>query len=523
MMTRTQRFLALTSLATVFACGGSSGKPAANEPEPSAVAADSASTTQGGVIGGTAAVGTVALPEIPQAPAQKPATLTAEISLSNPNQQLTQIGTFADAVQPGIGSFITPQTLMQSVGGMVGSDALSGVDLNKPLHIALLDDERVVLIVGVSDETSLNASLSATNKVIFHNGFAAIGQPEALVTVAPYALSNLVNQPSAAEPTLSIFVPSVLNGPKAAELRNDVLSLGEDAGNLVMAGLGELTIIRTTLDANQHGATIRMVAEVKAGGHLQEFLGKQRASDFSMMAPIGTGPWGMVAAGRIDASSFAPVLNNLAGKQANPLVAQVVTHLLSLNGDMAVAMNLPKKPELVMAMDLGDGGGTAQLLTNLLTMMSKQKDLNMEGMIANVKMGSMKAKGGAVHEIKFKPTTDHLKGLYGKKGVSAFVGVVANRFVASFGPNAKKQAKTLANGKANKKGRGKKLEAAMRLSQSARESFFVAMDALALQGARDAKDVPPVVLGLGFTDTSATLRIELPTDFVKEAAQGSLF
>jgi hypothetical protein len=508
----------------LVACGGP--KTDTNTPEPGGTE-DSAPVTMVGDPVTAPDPAPVALPDIPASPAAAPASLMAEVILGNPNAQLTKVGTFVDAVQPGMGAFVTPQTFMQMLEGMNGATGIEGVDLNGPLYITVLDGEKIVTIVTMSSEAKLRSSLEGGRaQVLTHEGFAAFGHPAALAEVGPYALSNLVNQAKPELPTLNLHMGKIMDSSQGEMIRAQIKQGAGNAeaavGQTVVDVFDNIETLRASLDAQPSGATVRLVADVP-GGPLKGFLAKQRPSDYSMLNRIGTGPWGIAAAGRIDVSAFAPVLVKLGEAEANPIITQVAAQLPSLSGEMAMGLNMPDKPEFVMELSLIDPKGIAQVVDTLMALAAKKKDQEIDGMPAKLKLRSIKTRGGSLHELSAKPTTPKQIEMYGKKKVSAFFGVAVNSFIATFGNNAKKHAKTLVTAKGKLAGKGSKLAAAAELSKSARESLLISVDALSLQGKRAPKDVDPLIIGVGFTDKTIEGRLVVPTALVKEAASMGFF
>ncbi len=503
------------------ACGGpaKTATPAdQKEPPAEAVLVDQAS-------GGSSDVSKLV---IPSAPVAAPATLMAEVLLSNPNHQITQIATFADAVQPGMGAFVTPASLMQMLEGMVGAVGIAGLDLNAPTYVTITDGNRFVIVGTVASEADLMDSLSSgSTQVITHEGFAAIGSSEALMEVAPYALSTLVKRPVPDKPTLSLYLSKILAGSHGDELRSDLMNnIGSDDASRAVAAvlietINSVEVLHTSLDADPAAAVIAMQAIVKDGA-LKDFIGKQKPADFSVLDRIGTGPWGMVAAGRFDLSLIAPMVNKMVEAENNPMLTQIAAQLGNLGGEMAIALNMPKTPELVMAMELIDAASLAQILDSIVALAASQPNLDMGGMPATLKPLSLKTRGGSLHELKLNPANDFQKELYGKKGVSAFFGVAGNNLLATFGVNAKKYANVLVTANAKIPGKGTKLAAAVAQAKAAGESLLFAVDVLSLQGQRPPKDVDPILLGIGFSGNAVQARMVLPTEFVKEAAAGGL-
>ncbi len=469
------------------------------------------------------------LPEIPATAAPAPAGLMAEVILSNPHKQLTRVGLFMDAVQPGIGAFVTPQAFLQMLSGMTGARNLQGVDLNGPLFIAVLDTQEIVIVVTMASEAELRTSIEGGRlHLLAHDGLAAIGTAKGLTTVAPYVLSNLAKTRASALPTLNLHIAKTMQGPMGPDMREQIerrmLIAGSDPVAIATVSeiFNNIGVIRTSLDTSQAGATVLVEADV-AGGPIKAFVEKQRPAEFSMIKRIGTGPWGVVAAGRLDFSVFAPILVAFGEAQANPVLTQIAAQVSSLNGEMAIGINLPNKPELAMAMELQDAKGVAQVVDTLMALASKKKDHDLAGMSTKVKLNSIRTRGGSLHEVRAKPSTPRQIEQYGKKNVSGFFGVSVNNLIATFGHNAKKHAKILSAASGKIAGKGSKLSAAIALATSARESLVIAMDVLSGQGERPPKDVDPLILGVGFGDGTIRARLVIPTELVLEGMKLGLF
>lgn len=519
-MNKASKTLLLALSLSLAACGGPS-----DPKSPADTAAAGAATEPTAV-----AVGEPArpeLPNVPSTPAEAPASLTAVVTAGNPNAQITQIGTFVDAVFPGMAAFVTPQALMQQVEGIVGVVGLRGLDLNQPLHMLMLDDQSAVVVATVASEAELNESLEGTSTMLMLNdGYAAIGKFDALHKAGAYALSNLVKAEIPAQPTVALHLGKIMRGPHAESVRQQIKGqmsgeVGSFGSEVTLSLMSNIEVLSMNLDASPEGATVRLIGE-GIGGPLKEFLGKQRAADFSMMGRIGTGPWATSMGGRLDLSPFIPLLVKLGEAQAQPFVTQIAAQLGTLNGEMGVAMNLFPSRELLVGMELSDGKGLSQLLDTLMAMVAKEKNLDFDGLKGKLKLGAIKTRAGSLHEMKLTPTTDKLKKDYGKKGVSAFFGIVADTLLVTFGPKAKAQARTLSAKSGKLAGKGAQLGNVVEQAKSLNESFMMAFDVLSIQGQRPAEDVAPIVFGVGFTPDSFTGRLVVPTAVAKELASGAL-
>ncbi len=511
-------FLLALSL-SLAACGGPSDpKSPANTTE-----------TAVGTNPGSVAVGdpvTPQLPNVPATPAEAPAGLTAVITAGNPNGQITQIGTFIDAVVPGMAAFVTPQTLMQQIEGILGVVGLRGLDLNQPLHMLMLDDQQAVLVATISSEAELSESLEGTRTtVMLHDGYAAIGKFDALHKAGAYGLSNLAKADVPELPTVFLHLGKIMNGPHAAMVRQQLKDQMNDesgavAAEILLSIMESIEVLSMDFDGNASRATVRLMGQ-GVTGEFKDFLSIQKPSSFSMFDRIGTGPWNAAVGGKLDLTPFLPLLVKLGEAQAEPLMTHIAAQLGGLNGEMGVGVNAFPKREFVVGMELADGKTLAKLVDNLLGLMGKT-DLDMGGLKGKLKLGAMKTRTGSLHEVKLTPTTAQLKKDYGKNGVSGFFGVASDRLIVTFGPSSKAHARTLTAKTGTISGKGGEFAKAIAGAKSLNESFMMALDILSLQADSAPQNVEPVVLGVGFTADSFTGRLVLPTSVAKEAVQGAL-
>ncbi len=463
------------------------------------------------------------LPTVPTTPAQVPAELTVVMTAGNPNAQITQIGTFVDAVMPGMAAFVTPAALMQQVEGIVGVVGLEGIDLNQPLYLVMLGEEDAVIVAAVSSEAELTESLQGTSTLAMtHDGFAAIGKFDTLSKAGGYALSNLVKSKVPELPTIDLFMGKIMSGPQGDEVRKQIRSQMNDQGagqgvDIVLTIMSNIDVLSMSFDANVDGATVRLTG-TGATGEVKDFIGQQKPSTFAMIDRIGTGPWAMVMGGRLDLTAFIPLLVKLSKDEGEPAVALAAAQLGNIKEEVGAAMNQLPTRQARVVVDVVDGKQISLLIDPLLKMATKES-MDTDGMKRRLKLGALKLKSGKLHELKLTPLTDELKKKFGKKGMSAFFGVVGNRVIGTFGVSAKKEARTLGQG-GTLSGKGSEFAKAIADAKTAGESFLMAFDLMALQDERPAKDITPIVLGLGFGTDSFTGRLVVPTEVVKEAAQG---
>ncbi len=497
---------------SLAACGGPSKAktPVTPEPDPSAVVA-------------TPEPAKPSLPNVPSTPAEAPAGLTATVTARNPNAQLTQIGTFVDAVFPGMAAFLTPQTLMQQIEAILGVVGLRGLDMNQPLYVLMLDSQAAILVGTVASEAELQSSVEGTRvELMTHDGFAAIGSFDALHSAGPYALSNLVKAQVPELPTVELHLGKIMKGPQAAMVRNQVVQAlreegGEDAGEVLLKIMSSIETLSLSIDATPEAATLRLAA-AGLSGELQTLAANQRPAAYSMFERVGTGPWSMALGGRLDLTSYLPHLVKLGEVSANPIMTQVAAQLGSLNGEMAVGVTLEPKPVIIGGMEVTDGKGLGQLVDVLLRF--GDKSFERDGLKAKLRMNAIRTRAGSLHEIRATSTTPETKAYFGKT-MSAFFGTVADTLLFVMGPDSKAQARTLTARSGALPGTGAKLTQALATSKSLNESFIMAFDVMGLQSKKAPTDADPFIIGAGFTGESITGRVVLPASVMREAAQGA--
>lgn len=519
------RILALVStVAWASACGGSSGKTTAE-----------GTTPEGTPVGDAIAEVTEpldTLPEIPAAPAPMPASLLAELSIGAPNQQLNQMAAFVDAVQPGMGALATPEQFIGGLAGTVGAPNLQGVDLERPIY-ALVHEEQTVpsawlLVVAVADPTLIEQSVADNPNVqaLLHDGYAAIGSIEALREGAPYALSNRIKADTAPEMRVEIDVQTVL--ARYGDQVGMLLAQMGPAGHASAAALQQTQRLTATVNVDHLQAGVELSAQVAEGTGLSTFLGAQKPTSFAMVPHVGTGPWPIFMAGYMDVRALAPTLAQIA--QADPMGAavgeQIAAWLATLEGEVAIGASGPEGPmQIVGVYEVPDAAAARDLVDKAFATFEQQaKQLAGGELEVSFKLGAIKTRGGALHQVTYRPAKSlpkerraELVKTMGKRGVSAYIGVVDNRLVTVYGKDAQKLARQLTRAKPSAKGKGASLQKVLDTAKERGESFVVALDLAALGGKRAAKDVAPMVIGLTFSGDQADMRLSLPVEQVKEA------
>ncbi len=515
MLKTTKNSLRYTLLALCLggaACGGSSPAPAVPEASPAAAAKPSPTTP---VL--AAKSSTMPLPTIPSDAVEAPVGLMLEIVLANPNHQLTELGLFVDVVSPGLGAFTSGQSALHQLESMVGVMGVGGIDLNNPLVALMLDTERVVMVATIKDEAALRQSMEKVSvPFIIHNGFVAIGDGASLQEVAPYALSNLIIQKKSETPLFNLHLANITKGKKSAELVKELRSyLGGVVADQVNMGMQQVSLLQVGVETDRSGLKLHVTADVNPG-MLKKLIGKQQPAAYTNVERVGTGPWGILAGGRLDLTMMSPMLAELGERSANPLLIQLGTQLGELVGEIGIAANFPSKPQVALAMDLSNASATASLIDVVMGYAAKEKNFTMMDMKTKVKLAAIKNSKGKLHELKFTASAPRQVTIFGKKPVSAYWGVMGDSLVGTFGIDAKKNARTLSKASGKMRGKGTNIADAIALSKSKKESAMIALDIVGLQERRPFKDVKPVVLGVGFTSEQIHGRADVPMEFIKE-------
>lgn len=523
-MKKTNNLALACALAALVGCsgGGASQQNGATTPANGETGAPVEDTT-----GAPAAAAEPTMPTIPSSPADAPASLFAEVSIGNPNGQLSQIGTFVDQVQPGAGAMVTPDMLSQGLAGMVGSSGLAGVDWQRPLWILMFDEGVVpsggLLVVPVTDEEELKGSLTGAGvNVLVHEGYAAVGSMEALAAGAPYGLSNRAKSQAVPEPQIKVWMRRLMDrhGSELSAVLSGMGGMDPVASQQLLAALTEIDTLTGTLvvDQKQLGAEF---SAALVDGTLAQFASGQKASDFSMAGQVGTQPASVYVAGNLDLSFFAPVVEQ-AIKNADPSAAPLAGLLASFKGEMAMAVSGPEPFEAATVFALPEAKSVQEAVDGFVAEMAKKGKIEQGEMVVTIKPNKLKSRGGALHEISYRPAKKlpaerkkELAKIYGRRGIQAYLGVVAGRFVAVYGKNSTRRARRLM--RANAKGKaGKALRAAVDNAKAQGESLLFAFDLASLNKEEQPVDRPPMAIGISFDKRQVDLRFTMPVEQAKE-------
>jgi hypothetical protein len=505
-------------LLVVAACGG--GKKDAEKPSGEAAKPGGVAAQQG-------------LPAIPPSPAPLPKGVLAAVSVGDPQGQLTSIASYADAVQPGFGAMLAPKQFVEAVGRAVGVAQLDGVDLRKPLHLLILDEERgggqAVLVAGVADARTLRGTLGPSAKAQIHGGFAAIGPVASLRVVAPYALSNLAKSQPPKNLHAVLYMNQVMEsyGPKLDQtLRTamgpDPKPADKKAAEGVIKMMGAVDRIEGDLEASGQVGTASFALFPRKGSVLDQWAGLQQPSDYTVASRLPAGSWLLVAAGRIDLGPLKTFVSDMATAQQRPDMAEWIA---AMGQELALAVLATEDKTVRVAglVAVTDAKKLGQLISDYVKKMAA-KPTDMDSMEVTFKANAYRTGGAALQGITIKPSAKtppeekkEFEKVFGKGGIKSYFGLAGNWMV--FALDKDKPAKGLAaklvsssKSKEPKSALGESFEKALADSKTRKESGVMVIDFAALAGGNPAAAAKgaEVTLGVGFDGGVMRSRVSVP-------------
>ena len=516
-----RRLATLSLLFAAVACGGGSKNDGTT---PGAAAA-----AEGEGPGGAAAEPT-RLPDIPASPAAMPDGVLATVSIGDPQGQLTQLGAFGDAVQPGIGAMVGTQ-FMNSLASIVGVPGLAGYDLAKPVYVVFFDPQRggadFLLVVAVQNEQQLVGSVGGGSMVQVHDGYAAVGRGAALMAGSAYALSNLAKTTPPKEPHAIIHMNRVMDsyrGRLEQELQQSMGKSNTDAERKAAEGMlkaiSSIERIEASIEASATSATVSLNVFPVQGSTLAAWSSAQQPAAYDVAARLPKGPWLMVAAGRIDWSPMKEFWTAIAQAQGN---AKLSEWFGAVGKEVAFAV-WAKKNAIRMAglVEVVDG----KLLTGLMADYIKEMAAapkKMDSMQAVAKANAHQTGGAKLHGITIQPGADadpeakkEWETLYGKGGMQSYFGLAGSWLV--FALDKDKDAKPLVakvvqgakSKKAPKSTLGAVIERAIADSKARKESGLMVFDLAEVATDPVAAKGAEVTAGLAFEGPVIKTRVTVP-------------
>jgi hypothetical protein len=488
------------------------------------------------------------LPAIPDSPAAMPDAVLATFSIGSPRAQLAELSAYADAINPGLGAMVGANVL-PALAGVAGAPGLDGYDLDKPLHVVVLDPKQgggeVMLVVAVADADRLAGSVGGSALLQMHQGFAAIGKTQALVAASPYALSNLARATVPAHPHLTVHMNRIMDayGADLEKRMRDNFGASQPPGQVMLAQqmvsvLRGVDRIEAGLQASAQDATATVSVFPTAGSLLAGWASAQQPADFTAAQRLPKGPWMMLAAGRFNWTGLTGFLAEVAAAQGTSGLAE---YLELVGEEIALAAFVKRDEELrvsaLASIKAGAGKKMAALLTQYVKGMAKAPK-KMDSMQVTGKAGAFKTGGASMHMLTVQPGPDadadskrEFAKTYGKGGLKAYFGIAGDWLVLAMDKD--KTAKGLAGRgvsgakqKAVKKSQlGGVFEAAVAASKDHKESGIMVFDLAAMSPDPVAAKGAEVTVGLGFEGSILRSRISIPPAtgrFVMQQQMGAI-
>ncbi len=463
----------------------------------------------------------------------------------------------ADPLQPGAGALRDPTLFAGVLGGMVGVPALAGIDFDKTIHILVTSPKShaqpVALVAAVSDEQALHASLEGAPGVALRafGGVAVIGSEDTIGSIGDYALTNLLKEPVAALPTLTLLVDPIFStfGSEIQSARQAMTMMVPDAGEILDMEFGlfldlaaQTDKLLVSFDTAENEASLGFSLVPRPGSLLSGFVAAQTPSDYALLGRLPASPSSFVAAGRVVLGSTRAAAVHLIdafftkGAKKSGL-AELVTRFFDLaTGEFAgVGAIGPKGFDLACLYGVADPAKLDDLMLQMIAEIKKLGGMTMMGVkyLYDIRPNALKYDGVAVHEetvtLDFSGLSKErreseeasFKQLLGTGPQKAYFAGFDGNAGVTFGKNAAERFKALVD--SAKRGKNKlqppqPVQAAISASQARKESavMFLAMaPVLEAAGVGTLKSNAGLMLGLGFAGGSAQLRITLPTELLR--------
>ncbi len=485
-----------------------------------------------------------ALPAIPSSPAPAPDGLFVTAHADNPSALIAAIGTFADAIQPGVKAMFTTELLVATAASE-GID-LRGVDLTRPVRVIMLDPSRypqpLVAVVGVADQAALGAAATQIDmRMQVHNGFAAIGTADALIAAGGYALTTLATAPIPTVPTMEVNVAAVMqrHGAAVAAKINDIASAADPAQREMIAKtmqlyaglLDQLAALTVTLELVGDHASVVMRMAPRSGTALATFIGKQGPATFALLDQL---PGGIVTmGGRLDLQQIwaamgemmAPMMASTYGAGAPTVMAFWKQWTELETGETAMSIDVTKQAFGASGLwEVAAPAAAAAMWSDYLAAIAKSPMPTVAFVPSSSKHRGVKLSMVAVTPDKSMP--DDQRAIYQRMGGTLRFGfaVVDKRVALGIGTDAAARVKALidlSKGAVKKKARPSPLAPVVAEAKRRGESYLFTIDLEAMKsqfasmlgngpGPMPSGVNEPSAFAVGTADGALTWRITVP-------------
>jgi hypothetical protein len=311
--------------------------------------------------------------------AERPADVLAVVDAAAPKSELAAWQKTIAQLAPGA-TVPTLDTLPGVVGGLLGAKQLDGIDWTKPIHVVIMNPNKLspplVLVAPVKTLPALKASAKAANLfVAVEKGWATIGPEPGARAVGAFARAVAQEKPAHgvharafADAIWGAFGAQILVGGAAlkAQLAQPQPNGEPPAvspktmGGLVdalVAGLQQSERLGVDVETRDSGEVELVLSlDARPDTSVDGFFRVQKPSDFSLAQKLSASPTTMILAGRIDLSGIqaAALEWMLAGAQVDAKARAGVEELYKLmTGEMAMVGTIPSLDKMQMQYLLG--------------------------------------------------------------------------------------------------------------------------------------------------------------------------
>ncbi|MGZ0163779.1 MAG: hypothetical protein ACKVII_07670 [Planctomycetales bacterium] len=200
-----------------------------------------------------------------------PADATAVIRLKSPEATIGKVGSFANAVQPGLGFMVQGQA--PGLGVVISNPTLGGVDLKQDWYVAVFAvknaEPAVVFVVPATDVKSLQGGVDESFTFASKDSWVAYSKDEAVMELVEECISGGADAASGAidERSSALFGDSDLaawiNVAGIAETYQSELEGADDQLDGLIEGLGAQIPSQPGINM---GAVLKMYGELGHGG-----------------------------------------------------------------------------------------------------------------------------------------------------------------------------------------------------------------------------------------------------------------
>lgn len=501
-------------------------------------------------------------PPKPEVKVPEPDDLIAVLSVSSGKAAVDRAAGYANSVSPGSGAVLQLPMIAQALASAVGAPALDGLDLNKPLHLLVLDPKKhaspVVIVGAVADEAKLKKTPGVTVQI--DSGQAAVGPDAAVKAAGKYGLSVLARRAAPAATTVSASVGKIV-----ARYREDIANFRKQMAqtmaaspspgiakvldaeiDLVLKLADQTDEIRIAADVDAGDAYLDIALVPKPGTTFAKVNAAQKAgikTDLLARLPDVDRPSMIMAGWYVLGPARAPLLE-LMGDALEALIgtkldaamlARINALLDGFDGNMAAVIGTAPGGGFRMheIFSVADGAKTAAVWKEIFAaMISPSRTIELLGM----KMSWEGKPEAAVHDgvaiaeyvMKFDVSSfpeaerEMMRRFYGEEGMHFYVAGFDKSFALTLGSDGQAAMERLID--TARKGGGQAMSpavaAALGGATRRKSSFAMFMDMTQSMASMLGTNPPPsssgITIDIGSADGAAHMRFTVPAAHVKE-------